>query len=124
METLNKKAHKTSNYLIRDNNGKLHVYTYRPTDPYTGRKDSDQYALALGLKINNPSHELWLGEIACTLVLPSHSGFSTINVKCEIVAKKSLIWDYSKPIGQRESETKTSKFWDMLFVEYLQQSVK
>lgn len=114
METLTPtKTHRTSVYIIQDEKGKLYVYTHRPTDPYAGRKDSDQYSLALGLKIKFPSHDLWLGDVECYQVLPSHSGFTIKeNLTYKIVAKQSYFWDYSKPQGKRMLEEKKSKQFD------------
>jgi len=119
-----KRAHKTSVYILQDETGKLHVYTHRPTDPYEGRKDRDQYDLALGLKIKNPTHELWIGEIECILVTGYSCGLLETSKKCVIVAKESYIWDYTKPVGQRKSEQKISKRYTEAFQVYLNQNKK
>ncbi len=110
------KQHKQTVYLIQDENNKLTIVQYAPTMNYEGRRDSDQYALMKGLFIDEPSHDLWLGEVKCHRNQGVSWGINTVNnLICKIVAKKTFIWDMSKPVGQRETEAKmTANFLPIL----------
>ncbi len=114
-------AHLTTDYILQDEKGGLHMYRFRPTDAYAGRRDSDQYALMLGMQINEPSHDL-LGSIDCRLVQHSHSGPVSSNTRCYIVAKRSHVWDYSQPIGKRESNVVATNHWDSFLTKYRAQA--
>lgn len=114
-------AHKTTVYILHDNKGQLHMYNFRPTDSYAGRSDRDQYALAQGLHINNPSHDIELGAIDCRIVYSTHSGLQSKPISAVILAKRSFVWDYSKPIGQRESNVAESASWLAILKEYQSQ---
>lgn len=108
-------THKQTVYLIQDERGKLAVCTYAPTMDYSGRRDSDQYACMLGLFIDEPSHDLWLGDVKCHRNQDASWGIHTVkDLTCKIVAKKTLMWDMSKPIGQRETEAKETKNFSSL----------
>ena len=123
--TITAKTHKTSVYFVQDQNGKIHGVTYRPTDPYEGRRDSDQWALMQGLFIDNPSHDLWLGNVSCHLNTYYHGGIHTNkNLICKIIAKEAYIWDYSKPMGERKTETKQSKHFRKVKELYFNQNKK
>lgn len=102
--------HKQPVYIVLDSSGKYHVCQYAPTMNYAGRKDSDQYSLMLGVFIDEPSHDLWLGPVKCYLNIGTTNQIHTLkNLTYEIVAKKQFMWDMEMPIGQRESETKETK---------------
>jgi len=109
-------AHKQTVYLVQDEKGKLTVVQFAPTMNYSGRKDSDQYALMQGLFIDELSHDLWLGEVKCHRNQAASWGIHTVkDLTCKIVAKKTFVWDMSKPMGQRESEVKaTSNFNELI----------
>jgi hypothetical protein len=108
--------HKQTVYLVQDETGKLTVLQYAPTMSYAGQKDSDQYACMQGLFIDELSHDLWLGDVKCHRNQGASWGINTVkDLTCKIVAKKTFVWDMSKPIGQRETETKqTTKFLPLL----------
>lgn len=102
-------THKQTVYIVQDNSGKLHIVQYAPSMSYSGRRDSDQYALMQGLFIDEISHDLWLGEVVCHLNVHTPSGIQTqINITCKIVAKESFLWDMSAPMGSRKSEVKST----------------
>lgn len=108
-------THKQSVYIVQDQDSKLHIFQYAPTMTFDGRKDSDQYALMQGLFIDQPSHDLWLGEVICHKNIPSHSGIQTIKgLKATIVAKQSFDWDMNQPLGQRKSNVKETKNFNEL----------
>ena len=108
--------HKQTVYLVQDEKGKLTVVQYAPTMSYAGQKDSDQYACMQGLFIDEPSHDLWLGDVKCHRNQGASWGINTVkDLTCKIVAKKTFVWDMSKPMGQRETEAKaTTNFLPLL----------
>lgn len=106
-------------YFLINEKGNLEMVTYSPDQDYSGRKDSDQYALAQGIFIKDISHDLWLSDVECYRVVHTPSGLHTINgLICKIVAKQTFNWDMSKPIGQRQSDLKKSSKWDECFNFY------
>lgn len=115
---------KHTKYILKDKNGKLHLYQYSPEQSYAGRSDRDQYALMQGVFITNPTHDLWLGSVKCIKSIGTPSGIQTFDYPCEIIAKTQYMWDMSKPMGieNRKSETKESKNWKYYFELYLNQS--
>lgn len=110
---------KHTGYFLINENGNLEMITYAPEQNYSGRKDSDQYALAQGLFIDKISHDLWLTDVKCHRVVGTPSGLQTIkDLKCKIIAKQTFDWDMSKPIGERQSNLKKSSKWDECFAFY------
>lgn len=116
------KAHETTVYILRDNSGRLHMESYRPTDAYAGRSDRDQYALAQGVFIDGISHDVQLGAVDCRLVTGSHSGLQSKNIKATVMAKRAYVWDYSMPMGQRESNVIATDNWDIILKQYQAQA--
>ncbi len=99
--------HKQTVYIIQDEKGELNIFQYAPTMNYAGQKDSDQYSLMQGLFIDEPSHDLWMGEVKCHRNYGTSSGINTVhNLTCTIISKRSFVWDMAKPMGQRETEVK------------------
>ena len=116
---------KHTSYLLINEKGNLEIVSYAPDQDYSGRRDSDQYALAQGLFIDDISHDLWLSDVKCHRVVGTPSGLQTIkDLNCKIVAKRTFYWDMSKPIGQRQSDLKKSSKWDELFAIYKNPSKK
>lgn len=119
IETSNQKLAKHTGYFLINEKGILEMVTYAPGQDYSGRKDSDQYALAQGLFIDEISHDLWLTGVMCHRVIGTPSGLQTIKgLTCKIVAKQQFDWDMTKPIGQRQSNLKKSSKWDECFAFY------
>ena len=103
-------THKQTVYLVQDEKGKLTVCQYAPTMSYAGQRDSDQYACMLGIFIDEPSHDLWLGDVKCHRNQGASWGINTVkNLTCKIIAKKTFVWDMSKPVIQRETKAKATK---------------
>jgi hypothetical protein len=121
---MNSKAHQTTVYILRDNSGRLHMYSYRPTDSYAGRSDRDQYSLAQGLHMENPSHDTQLGVTNCRIVTGTHSGLQSKNITATVIAKRSFVWDYSLPMGQRETNAVATAEWDSVLKQYQAQARK
>ena len=114
-----KKIAKHTGYILINEKGNLEVVTYAPDQNYSGRRDSDQYALAQGLFIDNISHDLWLSDVKCHRVIGTPSGLQTIkNLTCKIIAKQTYNWDMSKPIGERKCDIKKTSNWDASFALY------
>lgn len=114
--------HFTTVYFFKNSIGRIFTQSYRPTDGYQGQKASDSYALMQGMFIDNISHEISVGGATCHLNTASHSGINTKNgISVEIIAKKQLIWDYSKPLGQRETVLNKTSDFDSIFQLYLKQ---
>lgn len=110
---------KHTGYFLINEKGNLEMVTYAPDQNYSGRKDSDQYALAQGLFIDDISHDLWLTDVKCHRVVGTPSGLQTIkDLNCKIIAKQTFNWDMSKPIGERQSDLKKSSKWDECFTFY------
>lgn len=110
---------KHTGYFLINEKGNLEMVTYAPEQNYSGRKDSDQYALAQGLFIDDISHDLWLTEVKCHRVVGTPSGLQTIkDLNCKIIAKQTFNWDMSKPIGERQSDLKKSSKWDECIAFY------
>lgn len=116
------KSHFTTTYLMQDSKGRLYIASYRPTDGYEGQRASDSYSLMQGMFIDNPSHDIVLGSVSCHLNTDSNSGIHTQKgIILQVVAKRQNIWDYSKQIGQRESEVVLFGDWNNLFTKYRNQ---
>lgn len=115
-------AHLTTDYILQDAKGRLHIYRHRPTDAYAGRRDSDQYALMQGLFISEPSHDLQLGECECVFNTAVSWGIASNPMTAKIVAKCSHVWDYAQPIGKRMSEENQSVDWKEYFSKYRSQA--
>ena len=114
-----KKIAKHTGYFLINEKGNLEKVTYAPDQDYSGRRDSDQYALAQGLFIDEISHDLWLTDVKCHRVVGTPSGLQTIkDLTCKIIAKQTFNWDMSKPIGERKSGLKKSSKWDECFNFY------
>jgi len=110
------KVAKHTGYLLINEKGNLEMVTYAPCQNYSGRKDSDQYALAQGLFIEDISHELWISDVKCYRVVGTPMGLQTIkNLTCKIIAKQSFNWDMSKPMGERRIDLKKSNRWDEFY---------
>lgn len=110
---------KHTSYLLINEKGNLEIVSYAPDQDYSGRRDSDQYALAQGLFIDDISHDLWLSDVKCHRVVGTPSGLQTIkDLNCKIVAKQTFYWDMSKPMGQRQSDLKKSSKWDEFYSIY------
>ena len=110
---------KHTGYFLINEKGMLEMVTFAPDQNYAGRKDSDQYALAQGLFIEDISHDLWLTDVKCYRVVGTPSGLQTIkDLNCKIIAKQTFDWDMSLPIGQRQSNLKKSSKWDECFTFY------
>jgi hypothetical protein len=110
---------KHTGYFLINEKGNLEMVTYAPEQNYSGRKDSDQYALAQGLFIDEISHDLWLTDVKCYRVVGTPRGLETIkDLNCKIIAKQTFNWDMSKPIGERQSDLKKSSKWDECFTFY------
>lgn len=108
--------HKQTVYLVRDEKGDLNTVQYAPTMSYSGRKDSDQYAMMQGLFIKDVDHTLWIGEVECYRNVAASWGIHTQdNIKCKIVAKKTFMWDMDKPRNERMSEVQQTSNFDSLF---------
>lgn len=119
MKTINKQ----STYIIKDENGKLSIFHYAPDQDLSGQKASDSYSLMMGLFIDNPSHELWIGDVVCHRNTPVAWGVSTKkDIICQIVAKQQYLWDMSKPIGRRQSDVKKTSNFDVLFASIIKQT--
>ena len=113
---------KHTGYFLINEKENLEMVTYAPDQNYSGCKDSDQYALAQGLFIDEISHELWLTDVKCHRVVGTPSGLQTIkDLNCKIIAKQTFNWDMSKPIGERQSDLKKSSKWDECFTFYKNQ---
>lgn len=106
---------KHTSYILVDEKGKLHMVTYAPDQDYSGRRDSDQYIMSQGLWIYNISHNLWLDDVKCKMVIGTPSGLQSFDLNCRIIAKRTFIWDMSKPLFQRKSDEKKSIKWDKYF---------
>jgi len=114
-----KKIEKHTGYFLINEKGNLEMVTYAPDQDYSGRRDSDQYALAQGLFIDDISHDLWLTNVNCHRVVGTPSGLQTIkDLNCKIIAKQTFNWDMSKPIGKRKSGLIKSSKWDECFNFY------
>lgn len=110
---------KHTGYFLINEKGNLEMVTYAPDQNYSGRKDSDQYALMQGLFIDNISHDLWLTDVKCHRVVGTPSGLQTIkDLNCKIIAKQTFNWDMSKPMGERQSDLKKSSKWDECLALY------
>ena len=110
-------------YFLINEKGNLEMVTYAPDQNLSGQKASDSYALAQGLFVDGISHELWLTDVKCHRVVGTPSGLQTIkDLNCKIIAKKTLNWDMSKPMGQRQSDLKKSSKWDECFNFYKKQN--
>lgn len=116
---------KHTSYFLINEKGMLEIVTFAPDQNYSGRKDSDQYALAQGLFIDEISHDLWLTDVKCHRVVGTPSGLQTIkDLICKIIAKQQFDWDMSKPIGERQSNLKKSNKWDECFTFYRNKQLK
>ena len=110
------KIHKQTAYILQDEQGNLSIFQYSSDSNQAGQSDRDQYACMIGLFIDNPTHDLWLGKVKCHRNQSASWGINTVKgLTCKIVAKKSFLWDMTKPIGERMSEVKqTSNFETLL----------
>lgn len=109
--------HLTSLYIVADASGKKYLFSYRPTDAYSGRRDSDQSAMYYLPFMFELAHGLELG--ASVTIGQNHTNSSTTTqVAGVILATKVHGWDYSKPIGERNIEVSQSDNWDNIFAEY------
>jgi hypothetical protein len=108
-------THRTTVYIVKDDRGKLHVITYRPTDSYTGRYDSDHQNLMRRPYIKDVNHFLNVGDRVTMeqWAVVSHSWGA------EVVAVQRYDWDYSKPTGfyNRASNVETSKQYNILLAK-------
>ena len=119
METRTSRMAKHTGYFLINEKGNLELVTYAPDQNYSGRKDSDQYALSQGLFIDDISHDLWLTDVKCHRVVGTPIGLQTIkDLTCKIVAKQTFYWDMDKPLGERQSGLKKSSKWDECFAFY------
>lgn len=103
--------HFESMYLVLTNTGNLILESYRPTDPYSGRRSSDLPDLWKVPYIDSVSHDLRVGQNVTV-----RRNFQNMNHPTSqngvIVAKKQRYWDYAKLIGEREEIVYISEKWD------------
>lgn len=120
METL--VENKQTVYIVRDEKSKLFILQYAPNQSYAGRKDSDQYSLAQGLKCEGLNHDFLVGsKIQCRLVYHTPSGLQSIGKEVTVIAKQCFDWNMSKPIGERKGNEKKTGNWNLVFANYQKQ---
>lgn len=120
-------AHKTSSYILQDEKGALYITTYRPTENFKHHRTSgaDAYSLQCGLFIDEPSHNLWLNDVVnCHFNWLSHQGILSRKFQAKVVAKKSDVWNYALPVGERSTDVKKTSNFDTLLLQYRNQKNK
>jgi len=118
-------AHLTSTYILQDEKGKLHHSSYRPTENFRHHRTSgaDAWTLECGCFMDTPTHDYWIGDaIDCHIGFMAAWGIETYNVKLKIVAKSKCIWDYSKPVGERSLDAKSTKNYIEMLTKYRNQA--
>lgn len=113
--------HKTAEFIV-EYEGRLLIFTHRPTDQQEGQRDSDQSWLYFQPTAEKLDFSLWIGDKVTILKAALHSAIVK-KTEVEIIAKRAYYWDFSKPLGwaNRASEIKKTSNWDELFQKLLTQ---
>lgn len=115
--------HFESQFLILTDTGTFILQSYRPTDPYTGQRASNLPTLWLVPYLDNPSHNMNVGE-KVTICRNYQNMAGPAKQAGRIIAKKQRYWDYSKPEGQREEIVFLSPTWEENLKYYQNQNNK